>query len=79
MAGRRRGTGRPTRRVARAERRREVLAERMGRAQTPAAALGAAAEYARSVLADLPASVADPLAAELARSLIQAADRALTR
>lgn len=73
MAGRRR----PTRAQRRAERRREALTDRMAAAQTPAARLAAAAEFARATIANLPEAVAGQLADELARELIQAADRAM--
>lgn len=76
MAGHRRGTGRPTRAQTRADRRRLLLASRLGRARSPAEQLAAAADYARAVLTDLPPAAADLLARELVAALTTAADRA---
>lgn len=72
MAGQRRGTGRPTRAERRAASRRRLLTDRMARAQSPVERLAAAADYARSVLADLPAAQAQVLADELVAVLIAA-------
>ena len=74
MAGHRRGTGRPTRAERRAASRRRLLTDRLARAQSPVERLAAAADYARSVLADLPESAAGPLADELVAVLIKAAE-----
>lgn len=74
MAGHRRGTGRPTRAERRAASRRRLLTDRLARAQSPVERMTAAADYARSVLADLPAAQAQVLADELVAVLIQAAE-----
>lgn len=74
MAGHRRGTGRGTRAERRAASRRRLLTDRLARAQSPVERLAAAADFARSVLADLPPADAGPLADELVAVLIQAAE-----
>ena len=74
MAGHRRGTGRPTRAERRAASRRRLLTDRLARAQSPVERMTAAADYARSVVADLPAAQAQVLADELVAVLIQAAE-----
>jgi hypothetical protein len=76
MAGRRRGTGRPTVADARQRRRRQYLTDRLAAARTPMARLTAATEYARGVLSDLEPHAAELVAAELADHLIAAADLA---
>lgn len=72
MAGHRRGTGKPTRAAARAARMRARLDEELAAALTPAAKVGAAADYLRSVLTRHPdEDIADRVVADL----IAAADR----
>ena len=75
MAGHRRGTGRPTRAERRAASRRRLLTDRLARAQSPVERLAAAADYARSVVADLPAAQAQVLADEMVAALIAAETR----
>lgn len=72
MAGHRRGTGRPTRAERRAASRRRLLTDRLARAQSPVERMTAAADYARSVVADLPAAQAQVLADELVAVLVAA-------
>jgi hypothetical protein len=72
MAGHRRGTGKPTRAAARAARMRARLEAELAEALTPAAKVGAAADFLRSALTRNPDSqVADEVVADL----IAAADR----
>lgn len=69
MAGHRRGTGRPTRAQARADRARRQLVERMAAAQTPADRLGVAYGFARARLLELTPAEAATRADELVRVL----------
>lgn len=62
--------------VARAERRRRLLTDRMSRAGTPAQRVAAASDYARQVVARLPAAAGTRLAGELCRLLIDTARQA---
>lgn len=75
MAGRRRGTGRPTQTEQRWSRRRAFLAERLARAGTPGARVGAAAEYMRAALGDVAPDRAERAATEVVRVLTDVVDR----
>jgi hypothetical protein len=74
MAGRRRDSGRPLRRVVRVEKRRAALADRLHDARTWRDRLGPAVDYVRAGIARV--AITDPRAAEaVAEQLV----RVLTR
>ena len=75
MAGRRRGTGRPTQAARRWVRRRALLAERLAAASSPANRVAAAADFFRAVLGDVSPARAEQAATEVVRVLTEMGDR----
>lgn len=75
MAGHRRGTGRPKQARARIERRRAALADKLAAAHTPAAQVGACADYLRSALKRADPERATAVAEEACAQLCGLADR----
>jgi len=80
MAGHRRAVhgrpGRPTQAESRWARRREFMAERVGRAAGPSAHIAAVMEYARAAARELPPAAAQQLAHEIRTAVVDAVDAA---